>query len=147
MRLEITQNAKDFVKEIAETEEKCFSEPWSESAVSGFLSFSYNGALVCLCDGKFAGYITYTAVCDEVQIANVATEPSFRRKGVGRCLVEELKKLAVENKSTVIMLEVRESNVPAISLYENAGFERVGVRKNFYKKPDENAILMNFVSQ
>ena len=147
MRLEITQNAKDFVKEIAETEEKCFSEPWSESAVSEFLSYSYNGALVCLCDGEFAGYITYTAVCDEVQIANVATDPSFRRKGVGMYLVEELKKVAVEKKSAVIMLEVRAGNIPAISLYEKAGFEKVGVRKNFYKKPDEDAILMNLVLQ
>ncbi len=147
MKLEITENANDYVKEIAETEKKCFSQAWSEEAVSEFLSYSYNGALVCLCDGEFAGYITYMAVCDEVQIANVATEPSFRRKGVGMYLVEELKGLAKEKEASVIMLEVRAGNIPAISLYEKAGFAKVGTRKNFYKKPGEDALLMNLVLQ
>lgn len=147
MTLEITTDAASYIKEIADTEKKCFSDPWSEGSVADFLSYPYNGALVCLCDGFFAGYITYTYVCGEVQIANVATEPSFRRKGVGQCLVDKLKKAALQTECSVIMLEVRAGNIPAIALYEKAGFVKVGIRKNFYKKPDEDALLMNLVLQ
>ena len=64
----------------------------------------------------------------------------MRRKGVGRTLIKELKNLPeVEN----LFLEVRESNLPAITLYESEGFLRDGVRKNFYSNPRENAILMS----
>jgi ribosomal-protein-alanine N-acetyltransferase len=143
MNLEIVNNAGDFVKEIAQTEEMCFSEPWSEGAVSDFLSYKYNGALICLADGAFAGYVTYTALCGEVQIANVATVPAFRRKGIGSLLIEHLVNFAKETGNELITLEVRLGNEPAIALYKKYGFVTVGVRKNFYKKPDDDALLMN----
>ena len=143
MKLEIVNNAGDFVKEIAQTEEMCFSEPWSEGAVSDFLSYNYNGALICLADGAFAGYVTYTALCGEVQIANVATVPAFRRNGIGSLLIEHLVNFAKETGNELITLEVRLGNEPAIALYKKYGFVTVGVRKNFYKKPDDDALLMN----
>ena len=143
MKLEITGNASDFIKDIAATEAECFSEPWSEEAVTDFLSYPYNGVLVCTTDGDFSGYVTYTNICAEVQIANVATKNEFRRCGVGSALMDALIDLSKKEKAEVITLEVRSKNVPAISLYEKYGFVTVGVRKNFYKKPDDDAILMN----
>ena len=143
MRLEITENACDFIVDIAEAESECFSEPWSKDAVSDFLSYAYNGALICLADGCFAGYVTYTNICGEVQIANVATVPVFRRNGIGSLLIQHLVCVAKETENEVITLEVRQKNEPAIALYEKHGFVTVGVRKNFYKKPDDNALLMN----
>lgn len=143
MKLEIVCNARDFITEIAQTEEMCFSQPWSEGAVSDFLSYNYNGALICLADGAFAGYVTYTALCGEVQIANVATVPVFRRNGIGSLLIQHLVCVAKETENEVITLEVRQKNEPAIALYEKHGFVTVGVRKNFYRKPDDNALLMN----
>ena len=143
MRLEIRDNGCDFIKDIVTTEAECFSEPWSEDAVSDFLSYSYNGALVCLADGSFAGYVTYTDICGEVQIANVATKESIRRCGVGSFLMEALIEVSEKNGAEVITLEVRSKNVSAIALYEKYGFVTVGTRKNFYKKPDDDAILMN----
>ena len=147
MKLEITENACDFIEDIAEAEAECFSEPWSKDAVSDFLSYAYNGALICLADGCFSGYVTYTNICGEVQIANVATKVQFRRCGVGSALMEALVALSKKADADVITLEVRSKNVPAISLYEKYGFVTVGVRKNFYKKPDDDAVLMNLQLQ
>ena len=111
--------------------------------MSDFLSYSCNGAFICLADGVFAGYVTYTAICGEIQIANVATVPEFRRNGVGSCLIGHLVTFAKEADNEVITLEVRSENEPAICLYEKQGFVRAGVRKNFYKKPCDDALLMN----
>lgn len=143
MKLEIVCNARDFIEEIAKTEEMCFSEPWSEGAVSNFLSYDFNGAFICIADGAFAGYVTYTSLCGEVQIANVATVPVFRRNGIGSLLIQHLVCVAKETENEVITLEVRSENKPAIALYQKFGFVTVGVRKNFYKKPDDDALLMN----
>ncbi|MBQ8759312.1 MAG: ribosomal protein S18-alanine N-acetyltransferase [Clostridia bacterium] len=143
MKFEIVYNARDFVGDIAETEKLCFSEPWSEDAVSDFLGYEYNGAIICLADGAFAGYVTYTSICGEIQIANVASKPDFRRMGVGSLLMDALGNLGKETGAEVITLEVRSKNTPAIGLYEKYGFVTVGVRKNFYKKPDDDAVLMN----
>lgn len=147
MKLEIKVNACDFINDIAITEKECFSEPWSKDAVSDFLSYAYNGAFICLADGCFAGYVTYTNICGEVQIANVATKESFRRCGIGSALMDALVDLSKKAQAEMITLEVRSKNVPAIALYEKCGFVTVGVRKNFYNKPDDDALLMNLELQ
>lgn len=143
MKLEFCENAVLFADKIALAEKACFSEPWSEKAVCDFLGYDYNGAVVCTADGEFAGYVTYTAICGELQICNVATLEKFRRCGVGTALMQEIKRRAERLSCEVVTLEVRSQNTPARSLYEKCGFENVGVRKGFYKKPDDDAVLMN----
>ena len=77
-----------YLRDIARAEAVCFSEPWSEKAVEEFLSQPYNHVLVALAGGVFAGFITYTRIADEIQIANVAVLPEYRRRGVGRRMME-----------------------------------------------------------
>lgn len=143
MTLEFSEKAKEFVSEIAQTESECFSEPWSEKAVEDFLGYEYNGAVVCLIGGDFAGYATYSCICSEMQICNVASAEKYRRRGVGDAIVKKLAETAKNNGCGVITLEVRSKNFPAIALYEKNGFSVAGVRKKFYKKPDDDALLMN----
>ncbi len=144
MVIDIKQNGKDYAVNIAEAEKICFSEPWSLQAVEEFLSYGYNGANAAICDGAFAGYVTYTCICEELQIANVATLPDYRRKGVGSLLLESVLKIAKENACSVITLEVRASNEPAIALYKKHGYTEVGIRKGYYKNPKDDAVLMNY---
>lgn len=144
MRLEAVVCSKAYIKDIAKTETMCFSEPWSEKAVKEFLDCDYNYAIVVLADGEFAGYVTYSVVFDEMQIANVATLPAFRRCGVASFAVDELKNKGLQSGVAVITLEVRSQNEPAIALYEKKGFVAVGKRKGFYKNPTDDAVLMNF---
>ena len=144
MVLETKRNGTEYAVNIAAAEKVCFSEPWSLKAVEEFLSYGYNGAEVVLCDGEFAGYVTYSCICGEIQIANVATLPEYRRKGVGSLLLESVLQIAKENECSVITLEVRASNMPAIALYKKHGYTEVGIRKGYYKNPTDDALLMNF---
>jgi ribosomal-protein-alanine N-acetyltransferase len=81
-------------------------------------------------------------VLDEGYITNVAVSPLHRRKGIAAKLLAELRAQAEEKELSFITLEVRASNVPAIALYEGAGYVPVGTRRNFYSAPKEDALLM-----
>lgn len=127
---------------VAELEIICFSSPWSENSVASELKNALSLWLVAEEGGRVAGYIGSQTVCGETDMMNVAVHPDFRRRGIGEALVcaliEELKKAG----SHRLMLEVRASNAPAIALYEKLGFSRMGLRKNYYRNPKEDAIIM-----
>mgnify|MGYP000129389216 CR=1 FL=1 len=80
---------------------------------------------------------------DELHILNVVVHPRFQRKGLAKQLLEDVCQLAREENAERICLEVRESNVPAIGLYNAFGFEQVGRRKQYYKNPREDALLFD----
>ena len=130
------------VKAVAELEKICFSDPWSENSVASELKNKLALWLVAEEEGRVAGYIGSQTCGDESDVMNVAVHPDFRRRGIAEALVnslvEELK--AIDSHS--LTLEVRASNVPAISLYEKLGFSEVGRRKNYYRNPREDALIM-----
>jgi ribosomal-protein-alanine N-acetyltransferase len=81
-------------------------------------------------------------VLDEGQLLDLATHPQCRRKGLSGILMNELLRKLRDNSCLVIYLEVRASNEPAISLYKKYGFETISTRKDYYKKPVEDALIM-----
>lgn len=127
---------------IIEIEKTCFTaDAWSEDDFIYRMNASdWRFINLTLEDeGRVAAYITATVVADEMNIDSVAVAPEYRRKGYASALID----LAIkEAKAAVVMLEVRESNTAAISLYQSLGFEKVGLRKNYYERPVENAVLM-----
>ena len=125
---------------LAEIEKACFHTPWSEAMLREELDKGI--FLVVERDGQAIGYVGCQTVLDEGYITNVAVSPDCRRQGVGRALIEELAQRARAQGLSFVTLEARASNAPAIALYEGAGFVRVGVRKNFYTAPSEDAVLM-----
>ena len=125
---------------LAEIEKACFHAPWSEAMLREELDKGI--FLVAERDGQAIGYVGCQTVLDEGYITNVAVSPDCRRQGVGRALIAELAQRARAQGLSFVTLEARASNVPAIALYEGAGFVRVGVRKNFYTAPTEDAVLM-----
>lgn len=133
------------VKAVAEIEKACFSEPWSEEGIRAELADKTAVFFVAKHDGKIAGYAGMHNVVGECYIANIAVLPEFRRRGIADALISALIKNARENGGEFISLEVRESNSAAIALYEKTGFEKCGIRKNFYSKPCENAAIMTKV--
>ena len=125
---------------LAEIEKACFHTPWSADMLREELGKGI--FLVAEQDGAVAGYVGCQTVLDEGYITNVAVSPDCRRQGIGRALVAELTERAKRAGLAFVTLEARASNAPAITLYEGAGFRRVGVRKNFYTAPAEDAVLM-----
>lgn len=132
----------DDIAYIAKIEKDCFSIPWSEQAFEESLRLPHAHFLVVECQGKLAGYVGMYKTVDEGDITNIAVSPQFRRLGMAEKLLDRLIEMSMELAITRINLEVRESNSPAIALYEKKGFTNLGIRKNFYEKPTENAIIM-----
>lgn len=137
------------IDEIESIERQCFSMPWTKENLSAYLSDGMHTLLAAVsCTGSVLGYVGLMYVLDEGYIANVAVAPEHRRFGIGDALISELTDFAADNKLSFLTLEVRESNRAAIALYEKNGFIKVGLRKAYYDKPKENAVLMTkFIDQ
>lgn len=133
---------RSHIAEIAVIEAMCFSEPWSEQGLLNELTNANARFFVCCEEGRVAGYMGMHIVLDECYIANVAVAQDFRRRGIGEALVRFCTERAKDENCGFISLEVRKSNVGAISLYEKTGFAVVGERKDFYSKPTENGLIM-----
>ncbi len=85
-------------------------------------------------------------IMDECHITNIAVSPKYRKMGIASKLIKEMFKLCKYHETSYILLEVRAGNIPAKNLYEKFGFKQDGIRKNYYKNPDnthEDAILMS----
>lgn len=132
------------IESLALLEKECFSTPWSEDGLRAELTNSNARFYVAISGGNVVGYIGSHNVLGEVYITNVAVSPSCRRQGVGNTLISHLLNVCETEEADFVTLEVRKSNEGAIALYENAGFNNVGTRKNFYENPREDAILMTY---
>lgn len=134
---------------IVEIEKTCFSLPWSPKSFQDSIAREDTIFLVCEISEDtstgLVGYIGMYVSFDEASITNVAVSPKFRKRGIGEQLVFHAQKAAQEAGAQTIFLEVRTSNAPAISLYEKMGFKNMGVRKNFYQYPTEDANIMAFL--
>ena len=136
----IRKAAAEDVPAIAEIEKASIPQPWSEAAFADALTQENAVTLVAETDGEIAGFITGVFIFDNADIYSVATAEQHRKNGIGGKLLQAFFDTLPTGVETV-GLEVRESNLSAISLYEKSGFERVGMRKNFYEQPRENAVL------
>ena len=130
------------VAQVAELEKVCFSDPWSENSVRSELSNPLSVWLVAEENGVVRGYVGSQTVLDETDMMNIAVHPDFRRKGIAAALISELVGQLKERGSHILRLEVRESNAPAIALHESLGFAQLGLRKNYYRNPKENALIL-----
>lgn len=129
------------ISKLAELENECFSEPWSENGLREELTDNTARFYVLKNDGEIFGYIGANNVLGEVYITNVAVFPKYRKNGYGKRLVRFLTVESMLEYAEFVTLEVRCSNENAIKLYEKCGFKKAGARKNFYSKPREDALI------
>ena len=137
--MEIIPMNESHVAAVAALEKANFSEPWSENSVRGELTNKLALWLVAVEDGEVVGYVGSQTVLQEADMMNIAVADTHRRRGIAKMLVEELIR---QLDAYQLTLEVRASNAPAISLYEALGFQQVGLRKNYYRKPKEDALIL-----
>ena len=133
---------KDHVSQIAQLEAQCFSDPWSEKSIASELENPLSLWLVAEENGRVWGYVGSQTVLDESDMMNVAVDPGFRRQGIARALIETLIAELSKMGSRCLRLEVRVSNENARALYERMGFQQLGLRKNYYHNPKEDALIL-----
>ena len=133
---------KDHVSQIAQLEAQCFSDPWSEKSIASELENPLSLWLVAEENGQVYGYVGSQTVLDESDMMNVAVDPGFRRQGIARALIETLIAELSKMGSRCLRLEVRVSNENARALYARMGFQQLGLRKNYYHNPKEDALIL-----
>ena len=138
-----TTMCPEHVAAVAELEKICFgTEAWSEKSVASELTNALSLWLVALDGDRVAGYVGSQTVLGETDMMNIATHPDYRKKGIGTSLINALIDVLAEQGSHSLMLEVRASNDPAISVYKKLGFDEIGRRKNYYRNPKEDALIL-----
>lgn len=143
-RFELIELSAQWVSEVERIEQACFSAPWSRAGLQGDIlspcSHWYGAAERRT--GRLAAFLGAHVIGDEAEIVNLATYPAYRRLGLAAALIEAL--FFSHPGLKQVFLEVRASNAAAQALYEKMGFSRYAVRRNYYEKPDEDAILMRY---
>lgn len=124
---------------VFEISRACFSMPWSLDGIMAELDNKNSVTLVYMEGDNVVGFVNAHFVLDEGYINNIAV--STKRAGIGGKLLANLIKVAASRKLAFLSLEVRESNSCAIAFYEKYGFFVAGMRKNFYDKPQESALI------
>jgi [ribosomal protein S18]-alanine N-acetyltransferase len=140
-----------------------FSNPWSDNTFRGEIqntAVSFPLVVVrradnqaaadnrvdpvgaAVADEEVVAYIIYWQIGDDVQVNNVAVHPDCRGLGLGEAMMRHAIGKVRDAAGAFMTLEVRQSNTPALTLYRKLGFEVMGVRKNYYTKPDEDAYVM-----
>lgn len=136
---------EDDIPSLVDIEKECFSMPWSEKSFKDSYELAYAHFLVAQAGENVAGYVGLYQVGGEADITNVAVSSIYRRKGIGKSLLREIISYSQKQNISVITLEVRATNDGAIALYEQMGFKKIGIRKNFYEKPVEDAIIYQYI--
>lgn len=127
---------------VQKIDEECFSVPWSRAELEKDLTKNPAARYIVLTeDGEVAAYAGAWMVLDEGQIMNVAVRKDKRRLGYGRRVLSALIQYGANLGMRFFTLEVRASNAPAISMYEQMGFVKVGRRKGYYQDNKEDALL------
>jgi len=140
----IREMSYDDLPEVHAIERRCFTTPWSMDAFRYEIAQKETILKVAVLKDKIIGYVCLRTIFDVTHVLNLAVLPEFRRQGIGGMLLQdalqELKRSDV--KTSLVTLEVRESNIAAIRLYEKFGFKIIGKRAGYYQKPYEDAIIM-----
>ena len=133
---------QNHLDEVLAIERKSFTNPWSKRDFEYGLRDEQCLSVVALLDGKVISYGVGYFVFVEFHLANLAVAPSLRRQGFGKRLLRWILERSSKRDAQVITLEVRASNTAAIQLYRKLGFRQVALRRNYYSRPREDAIVM-----
>jgi ribosomal-protein-alanine N-acetyltransferase len=135
MSVQIREMTEADLPMVAALEAENFSMPWSQKGFADAL---------CRDAGRLLGYVGVYCSLDEGEITNVSVDAAARRTGIGESLMTQLLERLQRRDVCRVLLEVRKSNTPAIRLYEKLGFSMLGIRRDFYERPREDACMMAY---
>ncbi len=132
----------EFARQVAAIEPLCFDDPWSEKSVVSEVTNPLSHWIVAVEGERVVGYVGSHTVLSEADVMNLGVHPDYRCHGLGRQLMEQLEGDLREKDVVSLTLEVRPSNLSARKVYERQGFAQVGCRKNYYKNPKEDGLIL-----
>lgn len=133
----------DDLDTIMAIEPQIYPYPWTRGNFSDSLSSGYS-AWVLMLNDQIIGYSLMMLVLDEAHLLNLSVAKLYQKQGLGRTLLEHMVSIAKSNQMANMFLEVRPSNISAIALYENMGFNEMAIRRKYYPAANgrEDAVLM-----
>ena len=140
--MEIRRAVADDASAIVELENLYFSDPWDRKTVFSYICSEYGTCFVALEDGRPIAYVIGRMIAPEGEIYRIAVDENYRRRGVGYRLLSFMLKTERGRGLETVFLEVRSRNAAAIALYKAHGFAEMGIRKNYYRDPDDDALIM-----
>ncbi len=129
------------LEDVIKIEQLCYSPPWKKEHFIHEIHSPVSFPFVLTINGLVAGYLCLMSLFEEAQIMNITVSSQYRGKGLAQMLIEFAVKTAAEKGADNLVLEVRESNAAAISLYEKNGFVRYFVRKKYYEGLEDALLL------
>lgn len=127
---------------LAELERECFADPWSEAGLEEALALAAGTGLVAEIDGVVQAYVLARTAADTAEVLNLAVAPVSRRKGIAMALLRQVLGILERMGVAEVFLEVRQSNQAALSLYRDLGFRVAGMRRAYYRRPVEDALVL-----
>ncbi len=140
--LNIQRMKEEDLEEVLRIEKESFSDPWTRESFLEDINKDFTYPAVARKDGELVAYTCLWKIEDELQIANIAVDKEQRRQGIAQNLMEWILEQGLKQKCKSVTLDVRVSNSVALTLYRRFGFEQIGRRKNYYRFPVEDAIIM-----
>ncbi len=131
------------INEIIPIEKEGSPNPWKRSFFERELTnkFSYFKIYRSYDNDEIEGFLIFRKIEDVIEITNISVREKSRKKGIASAMMSHMTEIAKREHVTNIFLEVRESNIKAVRFYGKFDFEKVGVRKNYYKSPIEDALV------
>lgn len=140
--MEIRRARPDDATRIAEMEEEYFSDPWQKKDIFSYICSEDGMCFTALENGVPIAYVIGRIIAPEGEIYRIAVDENYRRRGVGYRLLSFALKTERGRGLEATFLEVRKKNIAARRLYLAYGFREIGERKNYYKNPSDDAVLM-----
>ena len=140
--MDIRRAVPDDAPKIAELEREIFPDPWGEKEIFSYICSEGGMCYSATDSGEVIAYVIGRVIAPEGEIYRIATRKGYRRRGIAYRLLDYAVKTERGKGLECLFLEVRESNVAARNLYRSYGFRELGERKNYYKDPTENAVVM-----
>lgn len=145
--MRIVKFCDNHIADILKVEQECFSTPWSEKMFKEEISGKFSNYYVAEKNGRAVAYMGMWSLSGEGHITNVAVAKNERRQGIAKALISHFIEIAKSENLEFMTLEVRASNIEAISLYKSFGFVDVGLRKNYYENKEDAYLLTKFFGE
>ncbi len=138
----ISELTKEDINELFEIEKEIFADFWSQKLLNDILISKLDKLFLLKYENKIVAYINWRVVSDECELMKIGVLSSYRQKGLAKALLDEMFLHLFKVNIKQVFLEVRSKNKSAINLYNKYGFVDIGLRKNYYINPIDDAVLM-----